>query len=153
MGEDYQQRQRERITEALKRTDIVICTALIPGRKAPVLLTSEMVAELAAGSVIVDLAVEAGGNVEGSRPEETVLTPNGVKIIGPANMPSRIAADASQLYARNLLSFLALLVDKDKGLKIDTADEIIKATLLTENGAVVNPLLGPSAAAEAAALN
>jgi H+-translocating NAD(P) transhydrogenase subunit alpha len=153
MGEDYQRRQRERITEALKRTDIVICTALIPGRKAPVLLTSAMVAELAAGSVIVDLAVEAGGNVEGSRPEEVVLTPNGVKIIGPANMPSRIAADASQLYARNLLSFLALLVDKDKGLKIDTADEIIKATLLTENGAVVNPLLGPPAAAEAAASN
>jgi len=153
MGEDYQRRQRERITEALKRTDIVICTAQIPGRKAPVLLTSAMVAELAAGSVIVDLAVEAGGNVEGSRPEETVLTPNGVKIIGPANMPSRIAADASQLYARNLLSFLALLVDKDKGLKIDTADEIIKATLLTENGAVVNPLLGPPAAAEAAASN
>jgi H+-translocating NAD(P) transhydrogenase subunit alpha len=152
MGEDYQQRQRERITEALKRTDIVICTALIPGRKAPVLLTSAMVAELAAGSVIVDLAVEAGGNVEGSRPEETVLTPNGVKIIGPVNMPSRIAADASQLYARNLLSFLALLV-KDKELKIDAADEIIKATLLTENGAVVNPLLGPPAAAQAAASN
>ncbi len=150
MGEDYQRRQRERITEALKRTDIVICTALIPGRKAPILLTSAMVAELAPGSVIVDLAVEAGGNVEGSRPEETVLTPNGVKIIGPANMPSRIAADASQLYARNLLSFLALLV-KDKELKIDTADEIIKATLLTENGAVVNPLLASPAVAEAAA--
>jgi NAD(P) transhydrogenase subunit alpha len=142
MGEDYQRRQRERITEALKRTDIVICTALIPGRKAPVLLTSAMVAELAAGSVIVDLAVEAGGNVEGSRPEETVLTPNGVKIIGPVNMPSRIAADASQLYARNLLSFLALLV-KDKELNIDPADEIIKTTLLTENGAVVNPMLAP----------
>lgn len=152
MGEDYQRRQRERITEALKRTDIVICTALIPGRKAPILLTSAMVAELAAGSVIVDLAVEAGGNVEGSRPEEVVLTPNGVKIIGPANMPSRIAADASQLYARNLLSFLALLV-KDKELKIDTADEIIKATLLTENGEVVNPLLGSPAAADAAASN
>jgi NAD(P) transhydrogenase subunit alpha len=152
MGEDYQRRQRARITEALKRTDIVICTALIPGRKAPVLLTSAMVTELAAGSVIVDLAVEAGGNVEGSRPEETVLTPNGVKIIGPANMPSRIAADASQLYARNLLSFLALLVT-DKELKIDTADEIIKATLLTENGAVVNPLLGAPAAADTAASN
>jgi H+-translocating NAD(P) transhydrogenase subunit alpha len=152
MGEDYQRRQRERITEALKRTDIVICTALIPGRKAPLLLTSAMVAELAAGSVIVDLAVEAGGNVEGSHPEETVLTPNGVKIIGPANMPSRIAADASQLYARNLLSFLALLV-KDKELKIDTADEIIKATLLTENGAIVNPPLGSPGAAEAAASN
>jgi NAD(P) transhydrogenase subunit alpha len=152
MGEDYQRRQRERITEALKRTDIVICTAQIPGRKAPVLLTSAMVAELAAGSVIVDLAVEAGGNVEGSRPEETVLTPNGIKIIAPVNMPSRIAADASQLYARNLLSFLALLV-KDKELKIDTADEIIKATLLTENGAVVNPLPGSPAAADAAASN
>jgi NAD(P) transhydrogenase subunit alpha len=153
MGEDYQQRQRERITGALKRTDIVICTALIPGRQAPVLLTTAMVAELAPGSVIVDLAVEAGGNVEGSRPEETVLTPNGVKIIGPANMPSRIAADASQLYARNLLSFLSLLVDKDKGLKIDTADEIIKATLLTENGAVVNPTLVPSETLAAAVSN
>ena len=153
MGEDYQQRQRERITEALKRTDIVICTALIPGRQAPVLLTSAMVAELAPGSVIVDLAVEAGGNVDGSRPEETVLTPKGVKIIGPANMPSRIAADASQLYARNLLSFLSLLVDKDKGLKIDTADEIIKATLLTENGAVVNPTLAPSETLAAAVSN
>jgi NAD(P) transhydrogenase subunit alpha len=152
MGEDYQRRQRERITEVLKRTDIVICTALIPGRKAPILLTSAMVAELAAGSVIVDLAVEAGGNVEGSRPEESVLTPNGVTIIGPANMPSRVAADASQLYARNLLSFLALLV-KDKELEIDTADEIIKATLLTENGAVVNPLLASPAGAEAAASN
>jgi NAD(P) transhydrogenase subunit alpha len=152
LGEDYQRRQRERITEALKRTDIVICTALIPGRKAPVLLTSGMVAELAAGSVIVDLAVEAGGNVEGSRPEETVLTPNGVKIIGPANMPSRIAADASQLYARNLLSFLALLV-KDKVLKIDSADEIIKATLLTENGAIVNPALAPSETLTAAVSN
>jgi H+-translocating NAD(P) transhydrogenase subunit alpha len=153
MGEDYQHRQRERITEALKRTDIVICTALVPGRKAPVLLTSAMVAELAAGSVVVDLAVEAGGNVEGSRPEEVVLTPNGVKIIAPTNMPSRIAADASQLYARNLLSFLSLLVDKDKGLKIDTSDEIIKATLLTENGVIVNPLLGSPVAAEATASN
>ena len=140
MGEDFQRRQRERITEALRRTDIVICTALIPGRPAPVLLTSPMVAELAAGSVIVDLAIEAGGNVEGSRPEEVITTPNGIKIIAPLNMPSRIAADASQLYARNVWSFLALLVDKDKKLNIDTADEIIKATLLTENGAVVNPV-------------
>jgi len=151
MGEDYQRHQRERITEALKRTDIVICAALIPGRKAPVLLTSEMVAELAPGSVVVDLAIEAGGNVEGSRPEEVATTPNGVKIIAPVNMPSRVAADASQLYARNLLSFLALLVDQDKKLKVDTGDEIIKATLLTEDGAVVNPALAPSVAAGAAA--
>ena len=150
MGEDYQRRQRERITEALRRTDIVICTALIPGRQAPVLLTSTMIAELAQGSVIVDLAVEAGGNVEGSQPDEIITTPNGVKIIGYLNMPSRIAADASQLYARNLLSFLTLLVGEDKKLKIDTADEIIKATLLTENGAVVNPTLVPRVADAAA---
>jgi H+-translocating NAD(P) transhydrogenase subunit alpha len=150
MGEDYQRRQRERITEALRRTDIVICTALIPGRPAPVLLTDAMVAELAPGSIIVDLAIEAGGNVEGSRPEEVVVTPNGVKISGPVNMPSRIAADASQLYARNLVSFLALLIDRDRNLKVDTADEIIKATLLTENGAVVNPVVAPSVAADAA---
>lgn len=153
MGEDYQRRQREKIAETLKRTDIVICTALVPGRRAPVLLTEAMVAELVPGSVIVDLAVEAGGNVEGSRANEIVTTPNGVKIIGHINMPSRIAADASQLYARNLLSFLTLLVDKDNKIKIDTADEIIKTTLLTENGAVVNPALLTSATADAAAPN
>ena len=151
MGEDFQRRQRARITEVLKRTDVVICTALIPGRKAPVLLTEAMIAELAPGSVIVDLAVEAGGNVEGSGLGEVVTTPNGVKIIGHANMPSRIPVDASQLYARNLLNFLTLLVDKDGKLKIDTADEIIKATLLTENGAVVNPALASPAMAGAGA--
>ncbi len=139
MSEDYQRRQREKITEVLKRTDVVICTALIPGRRAPILLTEAMVGELAPGSVVVDLAIEAGGNVEGSRPGEIVTTANGVKIIGHVNMPSRIAADASQLYARNLLSFLTLLVDKDGRLAIDADDEIIKATLLTRDGAVVNP--------------
>jgi len=141
MGEEYQRRQREKVTEALKRTDVVICTALIPGRAAPLLLTEAMVAEMAPGSVIVDLAVEAGGNVEGSRPGETVTTANGVSIIGHLNMPSRIAADASQLYARNLLSFLALIVDREGRLAIDPNDEIIKATLLTRDGAIVNPAL------------
>jgi proton-translocating NAD(P)+ transhydrogenase subunit alpha len=141
MSADYQQRQREKVAEALRRTDVVICTALIPGRPAPVLLTQAMVAGMAPGSVIVDLAVEAGGNVEGSRPGEFVVTPNGVKIIGHLNMPSRIAADASQLYARNLSSFLALIVDKDGRLAIDLDDEIIKATLLTHHGTIVNPLV------------
>ena len=148
-----QRRQRERITEALKRIDVVICTALVPGRKAPVLLTEAMLAELAPGSIVVDLAVEAGGNVEGSRPGETLTTQNGVKIIGHLNMPSRIAADASQLYARNLLAFLTPLVDKNGGLAIDDNDEIVKATLLTRDGAVVNPALTappPSRAAAAA---
>jgi H+-translocating NAD(P) transhydrogenase subunit alpha len=150
MGEDFQGRQREAITQILKRTDIVICTALIPGRKAPVLLTEAMVAVLAPGSIVVDLPVEAGGNVEGSRLGEVVTTPHGVKIIGHANLPSRIPVDASQLYARNLLNFLMLLIDKDGKLKIDSGDEIIKATLLTENGAVVNPALVPAAPEEAA---
>ena len=114
MGEDFARRQREMIAQTLRRTDIVICTALIPGRRAPVLLTADMVAGMMPGSVIVDLAVEAGGNVEGSRLDEIATTANGVKIIGNPNMPSRIAVDASQLYARNLLAFLGLLVDKER---------------------------------------
>ena len=110
------------------------------------LLTEAMVAEMVPGSVIVDLAVEAGGNVEGSQPDVIVTTRNGVKIIGYLNMPSRIAADASQLYARNVLSFLGLIVDKEGKLAIDPNDEIIKATLLTRDGAIVSPLLTPSLA-------
>jgi H+-translocating NAD(P) transhydrogenase subunit alpha len=150
MDDDYQRRQRERIAEALRRSDIVITTALIPGRPAPRLLTQEMVAGMAPGSVIVDLAVEAGGNVEGSRPGETLVTENGVKIIGHLNMPSRIAGDASQLYARNLLSFLGLIIDKEGKMAIDLDDDIIKATLLTHHGAIVNPLVSPDPATAAA---
>jgi len=138
MGEDFARRQREHVTEALKKIDIVICTALIPGRKAPVLITRAMVEALRPGSVIIDLAVEQGGNVEGSEFGKVVTTSGGVTIVGHANVPSRIAVDSSQLYAKNLLAFLALLVDKDKQLKIDTADEIIKATLLTRDGAIVH---------------
>jgi NAD(P) transhydrogenase subunit alpha len=150
MDEDYQRRQREKITEALRRTDIVICTALIPGRQAPVLLTEAMVAAMTPGSVIVDLAVEAGGNVEGSRPGEIAVTAAGVKIIGHLNMPSRVAVDASQLYARNLLAFLALIIDKEGRLHIDRSDEIVNAALLTLDGQVVNPALLPKPAAIAA---
>ena len=150
MGEDFARRQREHVTEALRKTDIVICTALIPGRKAPVLITRQMVAAMRPGSVIVDLAVEQGGNVEGSEFGETVTTANGVSIVGHANVPSRIAVDASQLYAKNLLAFLGLLVDKEKQLRIDTADEIVKATLLTRDGAVVHPQLTAAAPAAGA---
>jgi H+-translocating NAD(P) transhydrogenase subunit alpha len=146
MGEDYQQRQRAAIAEVLKRTDIVITTALIPGRPAPLLVTEEMIAGMAPGSVILDLAAETGGNVAGSRAGKTQTTKNGVKIVAPLNEASRIAVDASQLYARNLLSFLGLLI-KDKQLHIDPEDEIVKATLLTRDGAVVNPALAPPAAA------
>jgi NAD(P) transhydrogenase subunit alpha len=150
MGEDFARRQREHVTEALRKIDIVICTALIPGRKAPVLITQQMVAAMRPGSVIVDLAVEQGGNVEGSEFGKTVTTANGVAIIGHANVPSRIAVDASQLYAKNLVAFLGLLIDKEKQLRIDTADEIVKATLLTRDGAVVHPQLTAGAPAAGA---
>jgi NAD(P) transhydrogenase subunit alpha len=150
MGEDFARRQREHVTEALRKIDIVICTALIPGRKAPVLITRQMVAALRPGSVIVDLAVEQGGNVEGSELGKTVTTENGVAIIGHANVPSRIAVDASQLYAKNLLAFLGLIIDKEKKLRIDTGDEIVKATLLTRDGAVVHPQLTAAAPAAGA---
>jgi H+-translocating NAD(P) transhydrogenase subunit alpha len=150
MGEDFQRRQREKIAEALRRTDIVITTALIPGRPAPILLTESMVAGMMPGSIIVDLAVEAGGNVEGNRPGEIATTAGGVKIIGHLNMPSRIAVDASQLYARNLQAFLALIIDEEGRLHIDTEDEIVKAALLTLEGAVVNPVLAPPPTVSAA---
>ena len=139
MGEDFARRQREHVGEALKKIDIAICTALVPGRRAPVLLTRAMVAQMRPGSVVADLAVEQGGNVEGSVPGEVVVTPQGVSILGPINVPSHIPVDASALYARNLSAFLALIIDKEKKLKIDTADEIVKATLLTSDGAVVHP--------------
>jgi NAD(P) transhydrogenase subunit alpha len=148
MDEDYQRRQREKIHETVKKQDIVICTALIPGRPAPVLITKEMVADMKPGSVVVDLAAEAGGNTEGVKLGETVITENGVKLIGPANMPSQVASDASQLYGRNLAAFLALIVDaKEKTLKIDLGDDIIKGTLVTRDGEIVLPALAAQPAA------
>jgi NAD(P) transhydrogenase subunit alpha len=150
MGEDFARRQRAHVSEALGKIDIVICTALVPGRRAPILITREMVGVMRPGSVIVDLAVEQGGNVEGSEPEQVVTTANGVSIIGPTNMPSRIPVDASQLYARNLLAFLGLLVDQQKSLKVDLADEIVRGALLTRGGAIVHPQLAPPVTAAAA---
>jgi NAD(P) transhydrogenase subunit alpha len=146
MGEDFQRRQREFVGEALKKTDIVICTALIPGRKAPILLTAGMVAGMRPGSIVVDLAVEQGGNVEGNRFGEIVTTENGVQIVGYANYPSRIAVDASALYARNILAFLGLILAKE-GLKIDAADEIVKGTLLSHEGKLVHPSLAATTGA------
>jgi len=133
---------RETIREVLKQIDIVICTAQIPGKQAPVLVTKEMIADMKPGSVIADLAIETGGNIEGGKPGKIVTTANGVKLIGHVNMPSHIAADASMLYAKNLLNFLRLIVDEEtKGLKIDLADEIVKDTLVTRDGRIVHPAL------------
>ncbi len=141
MSEDYKRRQAELIAETIKKQDIVICTALIPGRKAPVLVTEEMLKTMKPGAVVVDLAVEQGGNCALSEPGK-VVEAHGVKIIGHANVPSRIAVDASALYARNLYAFVAAMVDKDsKALVPNREDEIVKASLLTLDGQVVNPAL------------
>jgi NAD(P) transhydrogenase subunit alpha len=139
MSEDFKKRQAELVAETIKKQDIVITTALIPGRKAPVLVDDAMVASMKPGSVIVDLAVEQGGNCTKSRPGEVVEV-EGVKIIGHLNIPSRLATDASALYAKNLLNFLTPLIDKEtKGLKINWEDEIITGTALTRDGQVIHP--------------
>jgi NAD(P) transhydrogenase subunit alpha len=139
MSESYQRKQAELVRATLAKQDIAICTALIPGRPAPRLISANMVKEMRPGSVIVDLAVESGGNCELSRAGE-VVEAHGVKIVGHRNWPSRLATDASALYARNVLNFLAPLIDADSGaIKIDWEDEIITATALTRDGAVIHP--------------
>jgi NAD(P) transhydrogenase subunit alpha len=143
MSADYQKRQAEKIHEAVQKSDIVNTTALIPGKPAPRLVTDSMVRDMKEGSVIVDMAVEAGGNVEGSALAQ-VTEKHGVKICGYANLPSRIARDASALYARNVFNFLDLLWDKEqKKLNINLEDDIIKATAITQKGKIIHPQFGP----------
>ena len=147
MSEAYKAKQAELIASHIAKQDIVVTTALIPGRPAPKLVSAAMVASMRPGSVIVDLAVERGGNVEGVKPDETVMTPNGVKIVGHANMPGRIAASSSSLYAKNLYAFVETLIDKaSKTLDVKWDDELVKATLLTREGAVVQPNFAPKPA-------
>ena len=143
MDDDYKKRQAEALAEVIKSQDIVISTALIPGKPAPELVTDAMVASMKAGSVIVDLAAASGGNCKLTKADDVVKTANGVTIIGYTNMPSRAASDASPLYARNLQTFvMTLMFDKEtKGLKIMSDDELIKGTLVTKGGAVVHPAL------------
>jgi H+-translocating NAD(P) transhydrogenase subunit alpha len=138
MSKDYQAKQAALVADHVKKQDIVVTTALIPGRPAPRLITAEMVASMRPGSVLVDLAVERGGNVEGAKPGE-VAEVNGVKIVGYSN-PARLAASASSLYAKNLYAFLEILVDKKaKALAVNYDDDIVKATVLTRDGAVIHP--------------
>ncbi len=137
MSAEYQAKQAELTASHIVKQDIVITTALIPGRPAPRLVTAAHVGSMKPGSVIVDLAIDNGGNVEGAKAGEVVTTPNGVKIVGWTNMPGRIAADASALYARNLVAFAGLLV-KDGTLAVDLEDEILKAAAVTHGGAVVH---------------
>ncbi len=144
MSDDYKRRQAELVAETLKKQDIAICTALIPGRKAPTLINDEMVHSMRPGSVIVDLAAEQGGNCTLTKPGEVVEI-NGVTIIGLFNIPSRLSADASALYAKNLLNFLTPLVNaEEKALNINWQDEIVAAATLTRDGQVVHPNFQPA---------
>jgi NAD(P) transhydrogenase subunit alpha len=132
--------QAELTASHIAKQDIVITTALIPGRPAPKLVSKAMVDSMAPGSVIVDLAAERGGNVEVTQPGQSVVTANGVTVVGYTNVPGRLATSASQLYARNLVSFLETLIDKkEKKLAINWDDELVKATVLTRDGAIVHP--------------
>jgi len=147
MSKEYRAKQAALVAEHIKKQDIVITTALIPGRPAPKLVSAEMVASMRPGSVLIDLAVERGGNVEGAKAGE-VAEINGVKIVGHTNVPGRLAASASALYAKNLLTFLESLVDKkEKKLAINWDDEIVKGTALTRDGAVVHPSFASTAKA------
>jgi NAD(P) transhydrogenase subunit alpha len=142
MSEDYKQAQAAKLLEVLKSQDIVITTALIPGRDAPILLTAAMVADMKVGSVIVDLAIESGGNCALAKPGISV-TKNGVKIVAHPNLPSRIAYHASQLYAKNVYNFLALMIPNRESADsaefgLDFNDEIIKATCLCHDGKLLN---------------
>lgn len=143
MDDDYKRRQEEAVAAVIKSQDIVITTALIPGRPAPELITSAMVASMKAGSVIVDLAAAAGGNCKLTKRDQIITTENGVIIIGYTDLPSRAANDASPLYARNLYNFIStLMFDKEtKTLKIQTTDELIRGTLITKGGQLVHPSL------------
>jgi len=144
MSAEYQAKQAALVAEHIKKQDIVVTTALIPGRPAPRLVSAAMIESMRPGSVVVDLAVERGGNVEGAEADRVVETANGVKIIGHLNVAGRLAASSSALYARNLLAFVETLIDKqEKTLKPNWDDELVKATLLTRDGAVVHPSFQP----------
>ena len=135
--EDFYTRQREMMSRVVAASDVVITTALIPGRPAPVLITDEMVAGMSVGSVVVDLAAERGGNVEPSRPDETVVA-HGVTIVGPTNLPATVPYHASQMYAKNLSTLLLHLVS-DGMLQLDLSDEITQGTLVSHDGEVLHP--------------
>ena len=144
MSAEYKKKQADLVTTHIAKQDIVITTALIPGRPAPQLVSEAMVASMKPGSVLIDLAVERGGNVEGAKPGEIVVTEKGVKIVGHLNVPGRLAATASSLYARNLYAFVETLIDKEaKTLAVKWDDELVKATNLTRDGQVSHPSFQP----------
>lgn len=140
MSDDYKREQAELVANHIKNQNIVITTALIPGRPAPKLISADMVRSMSTGSIIYDMAVERGGNCELAKPGE-IVNENGVLIMGPLNIPGALAGNATSLYAKNLYNFLALMIDQEEGLKIDFEDEIIQGTLVTNEGKIVHPRL------------
>ena len=148
MSDAFRQKQAELMATTVAKNDIVICTALVMGRKAPVIVTQPMVDSMKAGSIVVDLAAEAGGNCAATVPGEIHTTANGVTILGFNNWPGRIAVASSALYARNLLTFLTTFWDKDsKAPKLPETDDIVKGVMLTRGGLVVHPNFLPQQAA------
>jgi NAD(P) transhydrogenase subunit alpha len=138
MGEEFYRRQRELMAKVLTQHDVVISTAAVPGKKAPVLITAEMVRGMQPGAVIVDLAAERGGNCELTKPGETIVV-GGVSIVGPLNLASTVPYHASQMYAKNVVTFLMNMVDKEGNLKLDLEDEIVRGTMVTRDGEIVHP--------------
>jgi NAD(P) transhydrogenase subunit alpha len=148
MSDAFRQKQAELMAATVAKNDIIICTALVQGRQAPVIVTAEMVAAMRPGSVVVDIASDAGGNCAATVPGELTVTPNGVTILGYRNWPARIAVASSQLYARNLATFLTTFWDKEtKTPKLVETDDIIKGVLLTKDGKIVHPNFQPASAA------
>jgi len=147
MGEDFLRRQREIVQRHLSQADAVITTALVPGRPAPRLITADMVHAMRPGAIIVDLAVEQGGNCELSQADREVVE-NGVTIVGPSNLAATMPHDSSLLFARNVLSLLQLLLDKEGKLAVNTEDEVIAGSLLTHAGQVVHKPTAELLAAE-----
>ncbi|HPG39735.1 MAG TPA: Re/Si-specific NAD(P)(+) transhydrogenase subunit alpha [bacterium] len=136
VSEEARKKEHEVVHQHVAAADIVITTAAVPGKKAPLLVTSDMVKAMKPGSIVVDMAVEQGGNVEGSKPGETVQV-NGVKVMGPLNLPSKMSIHTSMMYAKNITTLLALLV-KDKQMQIDFEDEIVKGSCITHNGEIIH---------------
>jgi NAD(P) transhydrogenase subunit alpha len=150
MSDAFRQKQAELMAATVAKNDLIICTALVMGRKAPVIITEPMVSSMKAGSVVVDLASDAGGNCAATKPGEAITTPNGVRVLGYHNWPGRIAVAASSLYSRNLLTFLTTFWDKEtKAPKLPADDDIVRGVMLTRGGAVVHQQFASAAPAPA----
>jgi len=137
-SDEYKQKQQQRIAEAAAKADVIITTAQIPGKKAPVLLTEAMIAGMKNGTVIIDLASATGGNTPLTKNNETILTPNGVTILGNSNLPGGMPFDASKVYGKNVLNFLQLLIDKEGSIQLNFEDDIVKGCCITHGNKVVN---------------